>query len=82
MPVPTALPTPFTPVQLELYRENHRIRSTRDYNADLQRMVDVCEHDGIRLVAQRGRWIHDPSEIRELAILERNGGVIDWTVAR
>lgn len=80
MPVTAALPTPFTPVQLKLYREHHRIVSARDYSDDIQQMVDVCEHDGIRLYPQRGRWIHDPSAIRELVTLERNAGVIDWTV--
>jgi hypothetical protein len=64
-----------TPVTLSLYRDRHRIVSTRDYDADLGRTVDVCAHDGIRLYAQRGRWVHDPSEIRELAALERGEGI-------
>ena len=67
--------TPTTPVQLREYRDRHRIVSTRDYDEDLGQMVDVCEHDHIRLYAQRGRWVHSPDVIRELARLERGEGV-------
>jgi hypothetical protein len=67
--------TPTTPVQLKEYRERHTIRSTRDYDEDMGRMVDVCEHDGIRLYAQRGRWVHDRNIIRSLAALERGEGI-------
>ena len=67
--------TPTTPVALKAYRERHTIRSTRDYVEDTGRMVDVCDHDGIRLYAQRGRWVHDRGEIRSLAALERGEGI-------
>ena len=67
--------TPTTPVQMKLYRERHRIASTRDYDEDMGRMVDVCAHDGIRLYAQRGRWVHDRDNIRGLAALERGEGI-------
>lgn len=66
-----------TPVQLREYRACRKIVSTRDFDEDLGRMVDVCSHDNIRLYAQRGRWIHSPSAIKELARLER-GGAIRW----
>lgn len=71
MPFKTAT----TPVTLSLYRDRHRIASIRAFDDDYQRMVDVCEHDGIRLYAQRGRWVHDPWAIKELAALERGEGI-------
>lgn len=74
-----AYSTATTPVQLKQYRERHTITSIRAFDDDTERMVDVCRHDGIRLYAQRGRWIHDPSEIKELARLER-GEKIDWAI--
>lgn len=67
--------TPTTPVALAMYRQDHRIVSARDYDPDTGRMVDVCAHDGVRLYAQRGRWVHDTGEIKSLAALERGEGI-------
>lgn len=66
-----------TPLPLAKYRQAHRITSVRDFDENTGRLVDVCAHDGIRLYAQRGRFIHAPDVIKSLAAIER-GEVVAW----
>lgn len=69
--------TPTTPVQLKAYRTRHTIKVVKDWDDDFSRFVPVCERDGIRVYEREGGFVHDPSEIRQLAALERGEG-IQW----
>lgn len=69
--------TPTTPAVLHQYRRRHIIKPIKDWDEDIQRFIDVCDHDGIRIYAIDGGWVHDRSRIKFLAGIER-GESIPW----
>lgn len=69
--------TATTPPALRAYRERHVITPVRDYGEEWGGYREVCEHDGIRVYARQGGYVHDPSEIKDLAARER-GEAIRW----
>ena len=65
--------TASTPPVLAKYREAHTISVIRDWDPDLERMIDRCAFCLIRVFPRRGGMVHDASRIKDLARMERGG---------